>query len=99
MDVLTLKTTFSHVRILGAELLVIDQVLQVPICQFLVEVHSAASAFQTYKFLERVSKAGFYLFISEPNAFHTSIREYSFIHETCLERYHVDVVNGKYLSK
>lgn len=83
---------------LGAELLVIDQVLQVHICQFLVEVHSANNAFQTYKFLEQVSKAGFYLFFSEANAFHPSIREYSFIHETCLERYHVDAVYGKYLS-
>ncbi|KAH7707636.1 Protein Y39F10A.3 [Aphelenchoides avenae] len=64
----------------GAEQVVIDQILQVPICQFLVEVHGTASAFHTYKFLEKVSKAGFYLFFSELNAFEPgNLREYSFI--------------------
>lgn len=88
----------EKVALLGAELQVIDQVLKVSVCQFLVEVHSATSAFQTFKFLEKVSKAGFYLFSSEMNAFNVNLREYSFIHEDCLERYNVNVVYGKYLS-
>ncbi|KAH7724788.1 Protein Y55F3AM.11, partial [Aphelenchoides avenae] len=76
----------------GAELLVFDQIAQVPICQFLFEGH-ASNVFEMFQFLEKVSKAGFYLFFSEVNAFHPDhLREYAFIHKSCLEKYHVDVV-------
>lgn len=92
------RAALKYLRTLGAELQVIEQILQVPICQFLVEVHSISSAFQTYKFLEKVSKAGFYLFSSETNMLYLNLREFSFIHEQCLEKYNVNVIYGKYLS-
>ena len=66
------------------------------ICQIFIEVHG--SAYQMVTLLKMISAAGFYLFSYEINGFYTTLCEFSFIHETCLARYNVDIVLGRYLS-
>jgi len=66
------------------------------ICQIFVEVHG--TAFQMVQLLKTISRSRFYLFSYEINGFYTTLCEFSFIHESCLSKYGVDVILGRYLS-
>ena len=81
----------------GFEYLIIDQFLDIPICQILIEVHGK-TAKKTLEILRKISQSGYYLFSYEINGAHHNLSEYSFIHERCLKDYGVNVVFGKYLS-
>ncbi|TKR59824.1 hypothetical protein L596_029440 [Steinernema carpocapsae] len=80
----------------GAEYEVSNQIVSVPICQILIEMHGEAKKMMSL--LEKFSKSGFYLFHHEINGAYISACEYSLIHESCLKEYGVEVVLGRYLS-
>ncbi|TKR73897.1 hypothetical protein L596_021145 [Steinernema carpocapsae] len=75
---------------------VLDQIIQVPICQILIEVHGWANDISNL--LTTLSKVGYYLFHHEINSVYIEACEYSLIHEKCIKDYGVDVVLGRYLS-
>uniref|UniRef100_A0A915DLQ3 Methyltransferase domain-containing protein n=1 Tax=Ditylenchus dipsaci TaxID=166011 RepID=A0A915DLQ3_9BILA len=80
----------------GTELEIMDEILQIDICQILIEVHPP-DVRSLINFLQKLSKSGYLLFESEPNPMYISLREYCFIHESCLKKYNVKLL-GKYLS-
>lgn len=82
---------------LGGEFKVIDQILRVPICHVLIEIHSKA-AYRVARLLQRFAQKGFLLYAFEGNMRYFHLREYSFLHESCLEQYGVKTVLGRWLS-
>ncbi|GMT07366.1 hypothetical protein PENTCL1PPCAC_29540, partial [Pristionchus entomophagus] len=100
---LMMKTGMDHIEILkmdieGAESTVLPQFLNTnSVCQIMVEIHEIAD---TPKILRAVANAGFLLQKYELNAFWMSrgLCEYSFIHESCLEKYGATFL-ASYLKK
>ncbi|TKR72143.1 hypothetical protein L596_019645 [Steinernema carpocapsae] len=90
------KIDILKIDIEGGEYDVADQIVQVPICQILIELHGAAK--QMMGALETFSKSGFYLFHHEINGGNLKASEFSLIHESCLKDYAVELVLGRYLS-
>ncbi|GMT24531.1 hypothetical protein PFISCL1PPCAC_15828 [Pristionchus fissidentatus] len=86
------KMKHEHIEILkmdieGAEFTVLPQFLKSnSVCQIMVEIHTIS---ETPKLLRAIANAGFLLQKYELNAFWTGIGlcEYSFLHESCLEKY------------
>ena len=66
------------------------------ICQIFIEVHGPA--YKMVQLLQQISIAGFYLFSYEINGFYPQLCEFSFIHDSCLAKYKVDIILGRYLS-
>uniref|UniRef100_A0AC34FVK6 Methyltransferase domain-containing protein n=1 Tax=Panagrolaimus sp. ES5 TaxID=591445 RepID=A0AC34FVK6_9BILA len=85
------------VDIEGAELDITDELIKIPICQLLIENHGE-NVIISLNLLKKLSKNGFYLFSYEINGLRPTISEYSFIHETCLKDYNVNIIFGRYLS-
>uniref|UniRef100_A0AC35GB76 Methyltransferase domain-containing protein n=1 Tax=Panagrolaimus sp. PS1159 TaxID=55785 RepID=A0AC35GB76_9BILA len=81
----------------GGEFDIIDELVSVPMCQILIEVHGK-TAEQTLELLQALSKNGFYLFSYEVNGFWHELSEYSFIHEKCFTLFNIQTVYGKFLS-
>lgn len=61
-----------------------------------IELHG--TAFQMLQLLRIISSAGFYLFSYEVNGYVPECCEVSFIHESCLARYGIEMFYGRYLS-
>ncbi|KAI1715888.1 hypothetical protein Ddc_10808 [Ditylenchus destructor] len=81
----------------GGKMNIIDEIFELSICQVLMEVR-LQEAKKIYKILHKFSQHGYYLFDTGYSALRLDIREYNFIHESCLAKYDVTVVLGKYLS-
>ncbi|TKR80038.1 hypothetical protein L596_014173 [Steinernema carpocapsae] len=90
------KIDILKIDIEGGEYDVADQIVQVPICQILIELHWESK--KMLGVLETFSKGGFYLFSHEINGGTLKASEFSLIHESCLKDYGVEVVLGRYLS-
>uniref|UniRef100_A0AC34R184 Methyltransferase domain-containing protein n=2 Tax=Panagrolaimus sp. JU765 TaxID=591449 RepID=A0AC34R184_9BILA len=91
------KIDILKIDIEGFEFEIKEELVSVPMCQILIEVHGKTSRI-ALDFLIFLSKHGFYLFSYEINGFWHDLSEYSFIHESCLNDYDVNVVYGRYLS-
>lgn len=59
-------------------------------CQIFIEMHGTPH--QCAALHSQLGKAGFYLFAYELNGYFTNLAEYSFIHQSCFERYGVTTV-------
>ncbi|KAI1697266.1 methyltransferase domain-containing protein [Ditylenchus destructor] len=107
LEALTLQQIMKHfgdtsIEILkmdieGGEVDIADEIFSLSPCQVLMEVH-LLNAYKIYKFLQRFSRHGYFLFETEANPLRLDMREYNFIHANCLAKYGVDIVLGKYLS-
>lgn len=91
------KIDILKIDIEGFEYEIIDELVTTPICQILIEVHGK-TPMRTIEFLRKLSQSGYYLFSYEINGGHTTLSEYSFIHQNCLNRYGVNIIFGRYLS-
>ncbi|KAE9546441.1 hypothetical protein FO519_010347 [Halicephalobus sp. NKZ332] len=76
---------------------IIDELLTIPICQMLIKTRTSTPT-QSLEILKKISKEGYYLFSHEINSDYPTLCEYSFIHESCLRDYGVNIILGKYLS-
>ncbi|VDN50235.1 unnamed protein product [Dracunculus medinensis] len=64
-------------------------------CQVLIEIHGTPK--KQYFLLKLLSRHGYYLFSYEVNGYTEKLCEYSFIHESCIQKYSVKKI-AKYLS-
>uniref|UniRef100_A0A0N5AQ65 Methyltranfer_dom domain-containing protein n=1 Tax=Syphacia muris TaxID=451379 RepID=A0A0N5AQ65_9BILA len=70
----------------GAEFQVMPMVLgKTKICQILIEIHNSAP--RTLSLLKQFAANGYYLFSYEINGYHHNLAEYSFILDSCIEKY------------
>jgi hypothetical protein len=61
----------------------------------MIEVHgSGRSPHDEVELLKLFGHYGYYLFSYEINGFHLPLCEFSFIHETCMHKYGVEIVLG-----
>ena len=91
------KIDILKIDIEGSEFAIADEILSIPVCQLLIELHHT-DATKALKLLHLFSSRGFYLFSHENNGLIHHVSEYSFIHERCFETYEINVILGKYLS-
>ena len=91
------RVDILKIDIEGAEYAISDELISIPICQILIEIH-ANNSLKTLTLLRKLSKNGFYLFSYEINGKFHHLSEYSFIHESCFKDYGVTTIYGKYLS-
>uniref|UniRef100_A0A914QGN9 Methyltransferase domain-containing protein n=1 Tax=Panagrolaimus davidi TaxID=227884 RepID=A0A914QGN9_9BILA len=92
----------------GWEHTIIDQLLSVPICQILIEIHDVHQGFtkpvvmkthqNVYNFLHIASLKGFYLIHFEVNYRTLGASEFTLLHKSCFKNFDVNIVLGKYLS-
>ena len=81
----------------GFEYKLINELVSVPICQILIEIHGD-TALKHLQLLRTFSEHGFYLFSYEINGAYHRLSEYSLINEKCFQDYGVKTIYGKYLS-
>uniref|UniRef100_A0A914DS24 Methyltransferase domain-containing protein n=1 Tax=Acrobeloides nanus TaxID=290746 RepID=A0A914DS24_9BILA len=79
----------------GGEFESMDQILSVPICQILIEIHGGTVE-KTLNIIQQIAKKDFYLFAHEVNGHVLQVGEYSFIHKSCFNHFGV-IVYGRYL--
>uniref|UniRef100_A0A914QYX2 Methyltransferase domain-containing protein n=1 Tax=Panagrolaimus davidi TaxID=227884 RepID=A0A914QYX2_9BILA len=91
------KIDILKIDIEGAEFDNLDNILSLPICQIMIEVHGQTPK-DTLNLLRSLSEHEYYLFSYEINGYHHHLSEYSFIHKSCFSEYNVKTVYGKYLS-
>ena len=91
------KIDILKIDIEGFEYQIIEELTTIPMCQILIEVHGRTPT-RTMDFLRNISESGYYLFSYEINGAHPTLSEYSFIHESCLKEYGVNIIFGRYLS-
>uniref|UniRef100_A0A914P0F9 Methyltransferase domain-containing protein n=1 Tax=Panagrolaimus davidi TaxID=227884 RepID=A0A914P0F9_9BILA len=91
------RVDILKIDIEGAEFDIQDELISVPICQILIEIHGK-SAKHTLQLLQKFSINGFYLFSYEINGRYHQLSEYSFIHQDCFKDYGIKTIYGKYLS-
>uniref|UniRef100_A0A1I7YSS3 Methyltranfer_dom domain-containing protein n=1 Tax=Steinernema glaseri TaxID=37863 RepID=A0A1I7YSS3_9BILA len=80
----------------GGEYDVAEQIAEVPACQILIELHH--EPYRMLSLLKTLSWSGFLLFHHEINGGTHKACEFSFIHESCLQDYGIDVFYGQYLT-
>jgi hypothetical protein len=80
---------------IGTEMVIVDQLLDYTICQILIELHAQPHA--TVQMLQKISRRGFHLFSTEQHPLAPGVKEYSFIHQRCMEQYGA-VLIAKYLD-
>uniref|UniRef100_A0A914PLM6 Methyltransferase domain-containing protein n=1 Tax=Panagrolaimus davidi TaxID=227884 RepID=A0A914PLM6_9BILA len=80
----------------GNEFQIADEIISIPICQLLIEIHND-SAKKHLELLKKFASSGLYLFSYEINGQEHTLSEYSFIHENCFEDYGVNIIYGRYL--
>uniref|UniRef100_A0AC35FSE3 Methyltransferase domain-containing protein n=1 Tax=Panagrolaimus sp. PS1159 TaxID=55785 RepID=A0AC35FSE3_9BILA len=91
------RVDILKIDIEGAEFDIQDELISVPICQILIEIHGKTSK-EALQLLQKFSTSGFYLFSYEINGFNHECAEYGFIHQDCFKNYDIKTIYGKYLS-
>uniref|UniRef100_A0A914Y6L3 Methyltransferase domain-containing protein n=1 Tax=Panagrolaimus superbus TaxID=310955 RepID=A0A914Y6L3_9BILA len=80
----------------GNEFQIADEIISIPICQLLIEIHNDSPK-KTLDLLKKFASSGLYLFSYEINGQEHHLSEYSFIHESCFADYGVKIIYGRYL--
>ena len=88
--------------------MIIDQILSIPICQILIELHDTKLGLpqktmlndheRMYDWLHAMSLAGFYLIHYELNEKTFNAAEFTLLHKSCFEEYGVHLILGEYLN-
>lgn len=94
----TSKIDIMKMDIEGSEYNVLEQLVKNKMCQILVELHSWDKNYKAfYQWLNKMSKAGFYLIHFEINEGTLQACEFTLIHERCFKDYGVVLIK-KFLS-
>uniref|UniRef100_A0AC35GW57 Methyltransferase domain-containing protein n=1 Tax=Panagrolaimus sp. PS1159 TaxID=55785 RepID=A0AC35GW57_9BILA len=80
----------------GNEFQIADEIISIPICQLLIEIHNDNPK-KHLDLLKKFASSGLYLFSYEINGQEHTLSEYSFIHESCFKDYNVNIIYGRYL--